>query len=227
MPAERKQADLSFDAPAVKLYLDDLEEIDRIVRNVGDETLEVEREVENGEAAYTVSSLDELGEISGGERLKSIRWSCWDGARRRLSVTLAVKYGYLTGAPGLRGPLEDVMDILRRQRRPLAFAEQTTAGFLLLFTPLLFVLIMSLQVAAGVGDLEPPKGGVLVMVLATAAVALGVLWYLIALLRRPAIIIRVPRQDRPGFWRRNRDQLTVQLAVALIIFLLGYLVGNR
>lgn len=220
---ERKQPEFWFNPGAVRLYLHDLEEIDRLLRSVDGE---IELEVDNYEATYRLSALDDLAEVPGDDRLREIRWSRWWPAGK-LIVRLSDKNVYVTGSPALRGALEEVADVLRRRRRPLAFVVQPPWRLFVSWVAWWLVLTVLVNLGERVGAEVPAfvvTGGVLV----AAGVFLFVVWRLVW---RPGLVLRVYRRDRPSFWRRNRDQLIVGLIAAssgsVFGYVLAYLLGNR
>ncbi len=227
MPVERKQPDFWFNPGAVRLYLHDLEEIDRLLRGVDGE---IELEVDNYEATYRLSALEELAQVPGDDKLREIRWSRWRPAGT-LTVHLSDKHVYVIGSPALRGALEEVADVLRRRRRPLASVVQPPWRLLVFWVA--WWLVLNVLVNLGVPALERAGAEVPAFVgigciLAGTGVFAFLLWRLVW---RPGVVLRVHRRDRPSFWRRNRDQLIVGLIAAssgsVLGYLLAHLLGSR
>lgn len=114
VPVRPTPPSLSQSVNHVRLYLDDLAELDGVVRRVSPKAkLEA-----NG---YELDSLDELAEVPGGP-IRSMRWFAMSSGSfgSYLSVNLSS-----TGAKviardyddAIRGAAANVVDVLRRSRR--------------------------------------------------------------------------------------------------------------
>lgn len=217
MPIEREPPELWIRPGPVELYREDLDEIDRVLRNV--DGAEVRLKASIGEGTYVLSGPEGFAELPGGDVLQEVSWSGWAG-RNRFHVNVSRDSVFVTGH-GLRGPLEEVADILRqRARRVARFFKRTVA-------PSLVVGALAGASFAGLW-FGIDSGSGLVKAIGVAALVLVVLlWaYMFAWLpRHQAVILRVPRRERPSFWERRRDDVVLAVLASVVAAVLGGVVG--
>lgn len=209
MPARRMVSDIDLELGPVRVFLDELEEIDRVIRQACEE---VRLEVDNWE----LDSMGDLAEVPGTGRLREVSWSghLWHGERRKLSSLSVALDPHLTIAssdPELRRYLEEVGDVLRPRRRRLAKALSWPWG-----VPLALVGLTIVSVLAG-DDTANPE-------VPPAAFAIGLLlvaWTMFAFLWMPnhqALIFRSRRGDRASFWLSREVRLVLLGALAGAVF---------
>jgi hypothetical protein len=219
MPVRQKLPDVEIKPGPVKVYLDDLKEIDRILRGIGDE-VRLQAETFHDDVEYELTGLAELEELPGGDVLRRITWSRgWP--KPAFWVALAPRWVAVTGDAELRGPLEQVADVLRRRRRRLAHA--VTRSWIV--SGLLGGAMGGTATGAfrvdGAGRLVW-FGGLIVAVCGYAAVT----WAQ----SHKTVIVRQRRLDHPPFWERKRDELIV-LAISVVLTavvsgVVGFLLGR-
>ncbi|MDP9475401.1 MAG: hypothetical protein M3R38_06875 [Actinomycetota bacterium] len=193
----------------VRVFLDDLEEIDRVIRRAcGDVRLEVD--------GYVLDGLADLTEVPGEETLKEVQWLAYLGSfEQRLTkmiVTLSSRRADASASPELRGPLEEVGDVLRRSRRRLAYALSWGRG-----VPLALVGVLIGLLALLIGDDDWGEKVVTTPALLALPFLLSASWTSFAIGWRPnrqAVILR-SRRGQDSFWRRNKDAVWLVLLGAL------------
>lgn len=222
MPIEREPPELWIRPGPVEVYREDLDEIDRVLRNV--DGAEVRLTARTEEGTYALSGPEGFTELPGSDVLQEVNWSGWAG-RNRFHVNVSRRSVFVTGQ-GLRGPLEEVGDILRRRpRRVAGFFKRTVAPSLLSGT-LGAASFAGLWFGIASGSDLVKAIGVVTLVL------LVLLWgYMFSWLpRHHAVILRVPRRERPSFWERKRDDVVLAVlggAVGAVLGgVMGYVVGR-
>ncbi len=207
MPARRKTSDIRIEFGPVRVFLDDLEEIDGAVRG-GFEKVLLEAD------EYELDTVAEIGDVPGTGAIRSVIWRAygWEAnatASRSVVVHLAPNLVYASGDPAFRGELGKVEDVLRRRHRRLA-------GLLIklwLAPCLVFAVLVTLVLGAKEQGYEEA------LPFLYAAAILSVLWWYFAIWwmpRHQTVILRCRSIDRLSFWRRNRD-----LWVALVPTIIG------
>lgn len=178
------------------MYLDDVAELDALVRRVSPKAkLEA-----NG---YELDSVEELTEVPGG-KIRSMRWfASGDSFGSYLSVDLS--YGAAKAIAreyddALRGVAERVIDALRRSRRrrrrqlgPLAWHWASRMVFIAACSGLAY------QVREGWWQYP--------LIAAMAIVSVGGIWVDL----HSVVVVPHRRSEHPSFWRRSGDEVTLVL----------------
>jgi hypothetical protein len=209
MSAKRRTLGHRRKLPPVRVFVDDVERILEILRQLpgGRTTVETD-EHELGEAA----------EMTTLERVSELSISCVKDLDAWIRVTLerseAVVW-FKAADPAWRGAATEVEDVLRRRTRKVAAFLRWCAIPLWIAIVAMFVLGFSFEGWwARVGAL-------------VSVICLGIFASLAFVeLRRYAIIVRDRSTNATTFWRRNSDALLVNAISAAVGFVLGFLSGR-
>jgi hypothetical protein len=214
MPIQRKPAEFWYRPGPVKVYLDDLEEIDRVLRQLDNERMWLKARFD--EHHYELSRPEEFAELPGdGDALQEVSWFGRRGTSH-FNVLLSGRHVYVTGqGEGLRGPLEEVGDVLRRRTRwpARALARPLPPG------------VLNGTLAAGSVFAFQRSGPILGVGALTLLVLVSV--YTFAWLpKHQAVVLRVCQRERPAFWERRRDELLLIVVTAVLSLVTGYVLGK-
>lgn len=187
----------------VRLYLDDLRDIQDVLEDLrmGGPPLEVRS------PNWVAETVDEVA----SKRTRD--WvTDFDLRSSQPSLTVALKrheasiYVANIDALSVRGAVEKIQVILRRGQRPAPLRFFTsTVGSSLLIVPTLAGLPLAVAIESRGGRSLAVAGGGAISLL----FGLSYIFACWTALRRSSLVFLVARADRPGFLRRNRDQLIV------------------
>ncbi len=200
MPVRQRLPDLQPRIDPVRLYLDDLEELDTILRKAYP-TVSLQA------GAVDVDTVGELHEVQP-EDLRELVWFALDGLSSLylhispVVVSLRARRCDISH----RGALAQIEDLMRRRRRKLAtLSERVRYLSLLVFLALTGVVLDSEQ-----------------RVLYAAWIpTLAWFWYTIWAMTHKGVVVLERRREQRSWWRRNRDALVVGLVVAVVSAVLG------
>ncbi len=201
MPLRCKAPDERRRFNAVKLYLDDLEELDRIMRAACPNV-----HLEAG--AYDLDAVEEVGQLPP-EALRKLEWSGFghDG-RSFLYIYVARDNLFASGRScdaACLSALHEIEQVMRRRRRPLAHLSLRFYGLL----PSVVLLLAAALYA--LADFRFDFWFLL-------DVAQSWMWsvYTLSTQRRRALVVLERSNAWRSYWQRNRDALSVGLIIAVV-----------
>ena len=209
MSAKRRTLDQRRNLPPVRVFVDDVERILEVLRQLpGSRTTVETDEHELGEAA----------ELTTLERVSELSISCvkdFDAAIRVILAPSGAVVRFRTADPAWRGAATEVEDVLRRRTRK-------AAAFLRWCGIPAWVAMIATAVLGFSLEGWLARVAALVTVISSGIFASA----LFVDLRRYAIIVRDRSTTATTFWRRNSDALLVNAISAAVGFVLGFLSGR-
>jgi hypothetical protein len=224
---------------AVRLYLDDAEEILELLKQHCDRVA-IEAE------GYSLPSLDHLPELAR-DKIRTLGLTGWKGTAY-LTVMLGprVAYAVLSGDTdmALKGVFTQIDAILTKRAPLLQFfaSLRTFLGVQALY----IVIACSLSLPSFVQVLHRFSTGKapafdfsgfglsdllsFTNLLEVANFAYGV-WFVILLLSNRSVVFLQPWRERTSFWDRNKEQIVVGIIVGVIVAVIasasGYFLGSQ
>jgi hypothetical protein len=199
--------------PPARLYIEDVERIHRILQE------DDNRPVSITSGAYEFDEPSQFRNL--GDRVRNLNMMC----RQPGHVSVGLSKGQLRiwadeDSGGVLQKVRDIKEVINTRRRPLMAI--FSRGFVLASAAGIGV---GLGIAGyGVVSDNPSE------LAAITGLAIAILGFAISVLSEVGIIgsviYTVSADDRPGWWKRNRDALLVGIIVAVIAFVLGYFVGG-
>ncbi len=206
VPVRRKAPDERRRFQAVKLYLDDLEELDRIMRAACPKV-----HLEAG--AYDLDAVEEVGQLPP-EASRKLKWSGFghDG-RSFLYIHVARDSLFASGErcdAACLSALHEIEQVMRRRRRPLAHFSLRFYGIL---PSVVLLLATALHALAGF------RFGFWFWLAAAPLLVWSVYTYLT--IGRRALVVLEHSNVWRSYWQRNRDALSVNLISAVVGAVVG------
>jgi hypothetical protein len=187
----------------IKLYLDDLLEVQRILR-------ESSKDMQLKSSGYSFDSIEEMASTLGKQEVFELEMHSSSPDSRIEFTRLWAKVYVASSAITSAGMFHSIDHVIAKSRRPLSFIYSfyTIWGiniFSIVSTPLAKLFELPF-----INNLS--LGGFVVL-----------FWVLFVRLRRHSTIVLTPRNASRTFWSRNKDEIIIALISATVGALLGIL----
>lgn len=196
--------------PPIKLYLDDIEKIVDILRELSSE-IKIETE------EYALKDVNEFASLNK-EKLAELRIRSLEP---HLSLDLGPRHVWLDIAediPSSRGTFEKIKEVLLSRRRKFAGFAGNLEGGLIVSLILGFATIsMGLKAIEGGGALF--SIGAVIMLLISLVFGR---WYFRVISKESSLIILKRRNQQQSFFQRNKDRIIVGIILALASGFIGW-----
>lgn len=196
--------------PPVKLFLDDVDQIERIMVSDGDN-----RVLNLTTSEYELDNLRELGEINRSQ-IEELHFKLLEPPSNNPLVVLDIEPQMVRihtdeETTTIRGIMDKIEDLLYPKRLRISAFPERAEPFVLAMAPMgLGVLLLGLVAAFGL--VGPAATLVLISALILVVASLGLM--LRSLRARSQIVLR-RWSEQDTFWKRNHDLLLVVVTAAL------------
>lgn len=201
---ERTYPEVEAQFGGVKLHLDDLLELERLIAIHGEEpriTID----------DYRADTVEELRQVVSG-RIRQLRMSSRGLKGLRLSVYSWGVFLRGPGSPELRGPFEAAKDLLRGRERWLPKLVKRWSGRIA--WPILLAVLVLLLIPDASTAIDVSAGVLTIIALALLLPSFPLEWW------ETSVIYLEPKDATPGVWREHRGEIVAAIVSAVVTALL-------